>query len=208
MMNRRELLRAICIASGASLIGGEVLAFQSAPPATAIEDTPFSAGDQTFLDEVGEAIIPATETPGARDAAVGAFMIAIVSDCYSPEERSRFLAGMGEIRRRARVEKGQDFMQLSTAGRGALIAMLDAEARDHNAGLIDYSQESIGPGRWQGLPAPSEPWHYFTPFKQLTLLGFFTSKAGATEALRYVAVPGRYDGDAPYQKGDRAWATS
>jgi hypothetical protein len=25
--------------------------------------------------------------------------------------------------------------------------------------------------------------------------------------LRYVAVPGRYDGALPYKKGDKAWAT-
>jgi hypothetical protein len=43
--------------------------------------------------------------------------------------------------------------------------------------------------------------------KQLTLMVFFTSKVGATEVLRYVAVPGRYDGNMPYKKGDRAWAT-
>lgn len=48
--------------------------------------------------------------------------------------------------------------------------------------------------------------HYFTLMKQLTLLGFFTSKPGATEALRHVAVPGRYDGCMEYKKGDRAWA--
>ena len=49
--------------------------------------------------------------------------------------------------------------------------------------------------------------HYFTLMKQLTLFSFFTSEVGATKALRYVSIPGRYDGDMPYQKGDRAWAT-
>ena len=43
--------------------------------------------------------------------------------------------------------------------------------------------------------------------KQLTLFGYFTSKEGATQALRYVAVPGKYVGDYPYKKGDKAWAT-
>ena len=43
--------------------------------------------------------------------------------------------------------------------------------------------------------------------KQLTLLGFFTSEVGATKALRYLPVPGHYDGNFPYKKGDRAWVT-
>jgi hypothetical protein len=43
--------------------------------------------------------------------------------------------------------------------------------------------------------------------KELTLLGFFTSEVGATKALRYVAVPGKYEGCVDYKKGDRAWAS-
>jgi hypothetical protein len=39
--------------------------------------------------------------------------------------------------------------------------------------------------------------------KQLTLLGFFTSEPGATKAVRYIPVPGRYDGCVPYKKGDK-----
>ena len=42
--------------------------------------------------------------------------------------------------------------------------------------------------------------------KQLTLMGFFTSKPGATQALRHEPVPGKYDGAFPYKKGDKAWA--
>jgi hypothetical protein len=42
--------------------------------------------------------------------------------------------------------------------------------------------------------------------KELSLLGYFTSELGATEALRYNPIPGRYEGDIPYKKGDRVWA--
>ena len=54
---------------------------------------------------------------------------------------------------------------------------------------------------------PNDDPHYFGMMKQLTLWGYFTSKPGATQALRYVAVPGRYEGCIPYKKGDKAWAT-
>ena len=49
--------------------------------------------------------------------------------------------------------------------------------------------------------------NYFGMMKQLTLLGYFTSEIGATKALRYIAVPGKYEGCVPYKKGDKAWAT-
>lgn len=42
--------------------------------------------------------------------------------------------------------------------------------------------------------------------KELTLLGYLTSEIGCTQALRYLEVPGRFDGDAPYTKGDPDYA--
>ncbi|WP_257087654.1 gluconate 2-dehydrogenase subunit 3 family protein [Sphingobacterium sp. E70] len=38
-------------------------------------------------------------------------------------------------------------------------------------------------------------------FKQLTLLGYFSSEIGHKQALRYNQAPGRYEGDVPYKKG-------
>ncbi|MEP7253617.1 MAG: gluconate 2-dehydrogenase subunit 3 family protein, partial [Ginsengibacter sp.] len=50
------------------------------------------------------------------------------------------------------------------------------------------------------------PNYYFILMKQLTLLGYYTSEIGCTQAMRYIETPGRYDGCVPYAKGDKAWA--
>jgi hypothetical protein len=42
--------------------------------------------------------------------------------------------------------------------------------------------------------------------KELTLLGYYTSEAGATRELRYDAVPGRYDGCVARDAASRAAA--
>ncbi|MCZ2459027.1 MAG: gluconate 2-dehydrogenase subunit 3 family protein, partial [Chitinophagales bacterium] len=47
------------------------------------------------------------------------------------------------------------------------------------------------------------PPYYFTMMKQLTLWGYFTSEIGMTQALKYVPVPGRFDGCIDYKKGDK-----
>ncbi|HWJ29855.1 MAG TPA: gluconate 2-dehydrogenase subunit 3 family protein, partial [Flavisolibacter sp.] len=52
---------------------------------------------------------------------------------------------------------------------------------------------------------PEDASHYFRMMKELTLLGYFTSKIGCTQARRYVAVPGKFEGCVPYKKGDKAW---
>ncbi len=55
-------------------------------------------------------------------------------------------------------------------------------------------------------PAGPQPAHYFRMMKELALLGFFTSKIGCTQALRYVEAPGRFDPCLPYTPGEPAWA--
>ena len=70
--------------------------------------------------------------------------------------------------------------------------------------LVDLDKEAK---EYQKTKKPEDPNHYFRMIKELTLMGFFTSEVGATKALRYVAVPGKYEGCIPYNKGDKAWAT-
>jgi gluconate 2-dehydrogenase subunit 3-like protein len=48
---------------------------------------------------------------------------------------------------------------------------------------------------------------FFRAMKELTILGYYTSQPGATKELRYVQVPGRYDGCVPFAKIGREWAT-
>ncbi|HEV8381332.1 MAG TPA: gluconate 2-dehydrogenase subunit 3 family protein [Gemmatimonadales bacterium] len=50
------------------------------------------------------------------------------------------------------------------------------------------------------------PAHYFRLMKQLTLLGYFTSEIGCTQAMRYRETPGRFDPCVPYRPGETTWA--
>jgi gluconate 2-dehydrogenase gamma chain len=43
--------------------------------------------------------------------------------------------------------------------------------------------------------------------QELTVLGYFTSEIGATQALAYDPVPGGYRGCVPLAPGQKAWAT-
>jgi hypothetical protein len=48
--------------------------------------------------------------------------------------------------------------------------------------------------------------HYFRLIKELTLLGYFTSEIGCTQALRYIETPGRFEPRVTYTAGEKAWA--
>ncbi|MGY1519927.1 gluconate 2-dehydrogenase subunit 3 family protein [Luteimonas sp. A482] len=190
-MERRELLKMIASATGVAMLGMPAFVLGQAPVAQGAAG--FTADDVALLDEIAEAIIPRTDTPGAKDAEVGAFMARFVTDCYSGEDQAAFRAGLMDLDRRA----AGSFLALPPAVRLQMVTGLDQEAGEQ-ARRAWVAADGSGSGG--GV-------HYFTMIKQLVLFSFFTSKVGATEVLRYDPVPGHYDGDLPYEPGTPAWAT-
>ncbi len=199
-MNRRDALARVALLMGGTVIGADFFLSGCSSPAKkeeakteapAKKEKPFlNASQINLLDEVGETILPTTKTPGAKAAQVGSFMAVMVRDCYEPADQKIFLDGLRKLDQESQQQHGKAFLACNAAQRTALLTRLDAEQKAFTANQ-----------------RPDDPSHYFRMMKQLTLLGYFTSEIGATQALRYSPVPGRYDGDVPYKKGDRAWAT-
>jgi hypothetical protein len=110
-------------------------------------------------------------------------MKVMVKDCYDEKNQKIFAEGMDALR-------AKDFMSLDAAKKKELLVTLDKEQKEYTS-----------------KKKPEDPPHYFKLMKDLTVQGYFTSEVGATKALRYVPVPGKYEGCMPYNKGDKAWAT-
>jgi hypothetical protein len=208
-LTRREAVqRVAALLGGAALVGGDrVLAFSFEPAtierAMAQGAGDFTAADIALLDEIAETILPQTSTPGAKAARVGAFMALMVTEAYDPTERQVFQQGVRQLDEACRQAHTVAFMQASAAQRLSLLEALD---REQHAVMEDR-----GPRRRLRAPAAesesNEPAHYFRMLKELTLLGYFTSEIGCTQALRYVESPGRFDPDVPHAPGDKSWAS-
>ena len=190
-MNRREALSSVALLLGGTIVGGEVFLSGCKPERKYGESLNLSADDISFLDEVGETILPHTaSSPGAKEAKIGDFMKTIVNDCYEDKDQKIFLDGMQKLNAVSKAKNGKSFLDADAQQRHDLLVDLDKEQKDYTS-----------------KKKPEDPAHYFRLMKELTLWGYFTSEPGATKALRYVAVPGRYEGCVPYKKGDKAWAT-
>ncbi|HYL01224.1 MAG TPA: gluconate 2-dehydrogenase subunit 3 family protein [Steroidobacteraceae bacterium] len=186
-MDRRELLQMIAAVTGCALVANDEL-WASADPQSPL---PYSGADVDLLDDVAETILPRTDTPGARDAAVGPFIARYSAACYPPERIALLQAGLRDIDAQMRSLHGTGFRQASRQAQESLLVEIDRQAKAH--------------ARAADAAAGGDPPHYFTLIKQLTLLGFFTSEPGETRVARYRPVPGRYQGCIPY-KGETFWA--
>lgn len=205
-MDRRELLKMIALVTGGVVVGGEVFlsGCKSDDKTTGI----LTKSNIALLDEVAETIIPATNTPGAKAAKVGEFMNVMVTDCYTKEQQDAFTKGITALEEATKKAHDKSFIKCTAEERHNLLVALEKEAKAFNktvgetdkARMEEYKAKNT---LYDYVPTPP---HYYTLMKQLTLLGFFTSKTGMTETLRHEPVPGKYNGAFPYAKGDKAWA--
>jgi hypothetical protein len=139
-----------------------------------------------LLDDLCDAVIPATSTAGARAAGVSAFVEMAAAhgmDGTSEALLSKFAGALDEL-------AGGAYLQQPEERRRALLADIDtrAFAKPNDQALSEVLRQ------WPRL-------------KGLIITGYYTSEIGATEELRYILVPGRFDPDVALQPGDRAWSS-
>ncbi|KXK19382.1 MAG: twin-arginine translocation pathway signal [Candidatus Parvibacillus calidus] len=116
------MLKLIALYTGAAMIGGEFLLAGCKAPTG--EDITFSDKVKSLLNEVGETILPRTDTPGAKDADVAKVMEVVVRDCYWPEHQKVFVEGIRQIDEEAKGRFGKTFMEISlNNGRNCLLPL-------------------------------------------------------------------------------------
>jgi hypothetical protein len=189
-MNRREALSAVSFLLGGTIIGAEIFLAGCNKPTPAQSTGLLTMDDIAFLDEVGEVILPTTaSSPGAKEAKIGEFMNAIVTDCYNPGEQKIFREGISKLNEASSKKFSKTFVELTPEERHEMLLTIEQEV-------------SV----YKKTKKPEDPEHYYSMVKQLTVWGYFSSEVGAKQALRFDAVPGRYEACVPLEKGQKAWA--
>lgn len=183
-MERREALRLTASLIGTSIFGAQF--FLSGCTSPHAQTDLLDTSDIPLLNTLADVILPkTTKSPGAKQANVGTFIFSIVKDCYSEVEAEVFNKGIKKLKTDIRRSYKKTFMEL------------DIEVQ--NQVLTDYDQEA------KEFEKRDEP-HFYSMILQLTIWGYFISEPGATKALRYNPIPGRFEGCVSYSKKESAWA--
>jgi len=191
MLNRRDAFRGLALTAGALAAGWAVpVVAAPAPGQTPLTWTPraLTPDQARTLAAAAEVIMPATDTPGAIEAGVPQFVDRAIADWCEPAEAERLKAGLTSLDADAKTSHGAAFIALTPEQKVSVLASVEATA--------DAAAR-------RRPPAP----HYFPRLKELVSVGYFTSEAGATKALRYDPIPGAYRGCVPLRAIGRAWAT-
>ncbi|WP_156308225.1 gluconate 2-dehydrogenase subunit 3 family protein [Sphingobacterium endophyticum] len=92
-MNRRTALKQMFIMAGGIMIATSC-DFSSKSPSIQLNQIKLNHDDELFLAELVEAIIPQTDSPGAKELNLHLFVMKMLDDCTSPEDQKKFLDGL------------------------------------------------------------------------------------------------------------------
>ncbi len=191
MMNRRTALgRIILTAIGGGFIFGGYKWYDWHK----LPDSAWLIQHKPLLASLADTIIPPTDTPGAGEAKVEEYIIAMIRDCIDRKTGNKFVDGLKELEHYCHSEYSKPFEQLSLADKNKVLDHFEKKARPFNA-LVGKA-ESL----YLGSP-------FFATLKKLTVEGYCTSELGATKGLSYLYIPGHFQGCIPLQPGQKSWAT-
>jgi hypothetical protein len=191
MINRRKAIGGILGLTGlgvASLAGFNLFYAPSKVNRGQLE----AYGD--LLAELVDIIIPATETPGAKQAQVQEYVISFMESCASNKEYYNFLNGLKNLQQTCLSDFNTIFEKCTIAQKTTVLESLEGNF-DANSLLFKIDKKIRGRS-------------FFTILKSLTVEGYCTSQLGATELLAYQPVPGKYKAITTIRPGQKAWATS
>ena len=172
MQQRRAVLKRVAWMLGGAISAPAALAIlqgcsaKEPVPGAAVTSKFFKGKQADIVTAIADVLIPKTDTSGALDAGVPAFIDSIMSDVYPKDAQERFSAGINEFESLL----DQDVGQRAATVQKAIEAALAGEHKDKPFILVA---------------------------RELTLLGFYTSRVGITENMEYVPVPTVYHGCVP-----------
>ena len=181
LIGRREAIRRAALLAGVAL-APEWLEFagRAQTPAT---KTYLTSAHGSVVSAAAERILPRTDTPGAIDVGVPAFIDRFYGEFMNPADRQLLVTALDEIERAARTAHDASFAALTAAQQDAVLRS------------IATAQQGRDPSSF-GL------------LRSVTVLGYFTSEQVGKNVLHYDPVPGAFDGCLPIdQVGRRNWTT-
>ena len=164
------------------------------------EDDAPTKRQRVLMKQVSQLVLPATGTPGAGDVGVGDFVILALAHgldgTRDPAGSSEMPWAFPEYRRRDGSLRYVGWLEhtLDLAANGDYLRRSDEEKHRVLAAL---DAEAFAEGN------DTHPWR---KLKGLILTGYYTSRVGGSEELRFELVPGRFDPVVPMGPDTRAWS--
>jgi hypothetical protein len=185
-ISRREAIKRTGLWMGGVLITPAIASlFQGCTPTGASGAVFFNSRQMRVITQMCDLMIPSTDTPGALDASVPAFIDRMVGEVYSPDQRSRFADALDAFEQGSAADYGASFSELDETAQARYMTSVTESA------INTYTAELA----------------FILIFRDLCLTGFCLSEQGSNSVLRYMQTPGKYEPCIPFGEVGKTWAT-
>lgn len=133
--------------------------------------------EENLISEIGETIIPKTNTPGAKDLSAHLFALMMIDDCYEPGKQNQFEKGLKEFDEFSKKRFDKTFVKCTSPERLELLKSIE-DKKD----------------------VPANVTFFYNTIKSLTLLAYTSSQYYLTKVHEYKLVPGKFYGCVPVKK--------
>jgi hypothetical protein len=172
-MERRFAIKQILIMAGGIALLPSCLK-ESGKSSIALHNLDVSLDQELLLADIAETIIPATDTPGARQLNLHLFVLKMLDDLYEKEDQKLFMKGLSDFSDSAQDKFGKSFQKLSVSQKQELLLAIENDK--------------------QAPPAVAK---FYEIMKGRTVGGYLNSKYVMTNLIKWELVPGRYNGYFP-----------
>ena len=171
MTTRREVLQGLIVSIGgatALTACGGVANVLSTRPGSAARF--YTSEEYALVTRISDLIIPRTETPGAVDANVSGYMDGLMTGWANNKTKNAHRTALRHIKVELDQRAGGNFLDASDSAAEQSLVSFDAAAFAEDGDTSGYK-------RVKGYVSQS----------------YFATEDGATEELKWVAFPGRWD---------------
>jgi hypothetical protein len=120
-----------------------------------------------------------------------------LTEWYEEPDRANFLNGLSEVDERANALFGKSFAESSPDQQEKLLTWLGDRMKADTNAMTTTQRQRRGSSR-------TSRGNFYLMLRHLTLTAYYTSEAGATEALHFQIIPDSHEGCAEIRaaKGD------
>jgi hypothetical protein len=175
-MNRRLLLKNfVVISAGTAFLPSCFQGNDQSP--LALKNISLGNKDVDTLAAISDTILPATDTPGAKDVGAHLFALMMIDDCFDAARQQKFIKGLEEFKEHINKKSGKAFVANSPVEKTALLkGMQNKNEVTENAGF------------------------FYKTMKSLTIQAYTSSQYFLTKVHAYKLVPGKFYGCVPVKK--------
>lgn len=190
-MNRRKFISSLIILTGgvaATYYGHKYLELIDTP------DLNFLDQNKNLIGDLAETIIPATDTPGAKEALVHEYIIHMIKHEKDVKTQNNFINGIKELEEYSFSQYKTSFSNINKEQKVQVLKHFQKDGENFKGNLGKVKNKFLGKS-------------FFLILKEYTCIGYCTSMLGVTKGLAYEAIPSKYLAVINYSTGQKSWAT-